>query len=381
MTKAPRVLLVGNYLPDEQESMLRFGRLLLEGLRGGGVEVELISPAPFFGRWLHPVRTALGKWLAYLDKYVLFPLALRRRVRTLPRGAVVHVCDHSNAVYVPEAASAGHRVLVTCHDLGAVRGARGEATDCPASRTGKLLQEWILRSLGRADLIACVSSATREDVRRLLPGADTRLVLNGLNAPYSPLEAVEVESRLQQAGFDLRLPFLLNVGSSLRRKNREGILRTLGHIKDHWPGQVVFAGEPLPEELTWLADELGVSARVVQIVKPSRAVLEALYNRAFAMIFPSTFEGFGWPVIEAQACGCPVLCSDAGSLPEVVGGSAFVCPAGDHAAFGEECVRLAESPPARLAWIEKGSANVRRFTTETMLGHYLALYRELSQTP
>ena len=364
--------------------MLRFATMMFDGLRAQGVTVERTAPGAVFGRWVHPLRSSLGKWLAYVDKYVLFPLALRRRVRALPPNVVVHICDHSNAVYAPAASSAGNRVLVTCHDLGAVRGARGEPTDCPASRAGKLLQNWILRSLSRADMIACVSSATREDVLRLVPGQngrapETRLVLNGLNASYRPLDREEADTRLRAAAaVNPETPFLLNVGSSLRRKNRAGILRTLAHIKDRWKGQVVFAGEALPEELTMLADQLGVGSRVVQVIKPSHEILEALYSRAWAMLFPSTFEGFGWPVIEAQACGCPVLCSDAGSLPEVVGGSAFVAPANDFAAFGEECLRLDNSPGARAEWIEKGFSNVQRFTTGTMLRHYGQLYRELA---
>ena len=378
------VLLVGNYLPDGQESMLRFRDLLLAGLPSEGTAVETISPTPVFGRWLHPLHTSLGKWLAYVDKYLLFPIHLRRRVRALPRGAVVHICDHSNAVYAPPAGSSGHPVLVTCHDLGAVRGARGEATDCPASRTGRILQRWILRSLGRADMIACVSTATKDDVSRLVRRPDgalpqTRLVLNGLNAPYQPLVPAEADARLRDATtLDASRPFLLNVGSSLRRKNREGILRTLARIKTEWPGQVVFAGEALPSELTTLAGELGIESRVVQIIKPVHQTLEALYSRAFALLFPSTFEGFGWPVIEAQACGCPVLCSDAGSLPEVVGESAFVRAPNDLAAFGDECLRLANSPAARQEWIAKGLVNARRFTTGTMLDHYRYLYLELA---
>ena len=378
------VLLVGNYLPDGQESMLRFATMLFDGLRAQGMMVERMAPGAVLGRWVHPLRSSLGKWLAYVDKYVLFPLALRRRVRALPPNAVVHICDHSNAVYAPAASSAGNRVLVTCHDLGAVRGARGEATDCPASRTGKILQSWILRSLGRADMVACVSSATRADVLRLIPERNgrapkTRLVLNGLNASYRPLDREEADTRLRAAtAVNPEMPFLLNVGSSLRRKNRAGILRTLAHIKDRWNGQVVFAGEALPEELATLADQLGVGSRVVQVIKPSHEVLEALYSRAWAMLFPSTFEGFGWPVIEAQACGCPVLCSDAGSLPEVVSDSAFVAPANDFAGFGDECLRLVNSHDARAKWIEKGFSNVQRFTTDTMLQHYGQLYRELA---
>ncbi len=383
------ILLVGNYPADGQESMLRFARMLLDGLRARGRTVELLAPAPRFGgRAGRPTFSGAGKWLAYLDKYGWFPSTLRRRVRALPPSAVVHVCDHSNAVYVPAAGSAGHRVLVTCHDMGAVRGALGEPTDCPASATGKVLQSWIRRSLGRADAIPCDSTATRQDVERLVrrpdgSAPDARLVFIGLNVPYRVIDSAEADARLAGiAGLGAGEPFALNVGSSLRRKNRDGVLRLFARLKDRWPaGKLVFAGEALPGDLRELAAQLGVAARVVEVVKPSDAVLEALYNRARALLFPSRFEGFGWPVVEAQACGCPVLCSDAGSLGEVAGTSAFVRPAADEEAFAEELARIVVDECARAQWAERGFRNAARFTADAMLDHYEQLYDELAALP
>ena len=382
LTKA-RVLLVGNYLPDAQESMLRFARMMLDGLRARGAEVELISPVAIFGRWL-PVARGLGKWLAYVDKFVLFPWVLRRKVHELGRNGTVQICDHSNAMYVAEAASAGHPVLVVCHDLGAVRGALGEATDVPASRTGRVLQRWIARSLGRADLIACVSTATKLDVERLVRRPDgslprTELVLNGLNVPYRRLDPLETRTRLQAAGFEPGMPFVLSVGSSLPRKNRAGILRIFARLKEEWPaGRLVFAGEALTDETRQIARDLGVTDRVIAKVKPSDALLEALYNGARALLFPSRFEGFGWPAIEAQACGCPVLCSDAGSLDEVVGDSGFVRGCDDEEAFAGELRQLVVDEAARARWMEAGFRNVTRFCADTMIDHYLELYGSLA---
>ncbi len=383
--RAP-VLLIGNYPADGQESMLRFGRLLLDGLRARGREVELVAPtARLGGRGERPIHSGVGKWLAYLDKYGVFPWTLRRRARSLRPGAVVHICDHSNAMYTAAAASAGHRVLVTCHDLGAVRGALGEPTDCPASATGKILQRWISRSLGCADVIPCDSTATREDVQRLIRRPDgtvpdARTVFIGLNVPYGPVGAAEADTRL--AGLGIGEEFVLNVGSSLRRKNRDGVLRIFARVKDRWPaGKLVFAGEALPAETRVLAADLGIGDRLVELVKPSDAVLEALYNRARALLFPSRFEGFGWPVVEAQACGCPVLCSDAGSLGEVAGESAFVRPAADEEAFAGELVRLVDDPDARARWSERGHRNAARFTAGAMLDHYESLYDELAARP
>ena len=407
--KQTEVLIVGNYPPDGQESMQRFARMLEAGLRAEGVPVEWVVPGTWFGR-LRAGSTGMGKWLAYLDKYLIFPFVLRRKVRGLAKGGVVHVADHSNAVYVSAARSGGHRVLVTCHDLGAVRGALGEDTDCPASRMGRVLQAWIARSLGGAGGIACVSTATLGDVARLIRRKDgarvpTWLVLNGLNVPYRRLAVGSVEGREAgefashkvhkggkggegaegEGGKDKGasggaegVPFVLNVGSSLSRKNRDGVVRIFARVKEEWPeGKLVFAGEALTPEVWVLARELSVAERVVEVMKPSDRELEALYNRATCLLFPSKFEGFGWPAVEAQACGCPVLCSDAGSLGEVVGDSAFVRSAGDEEAFAGAVLRPARDEAARARWTEPGLRNAERFGAEAMVERYRGIYREL----
>lgn len=378
------ILLVGNYAPDRQESMLRFASMMQTGLAGRGLEARMLSPTPLFGRSFSSTISGIGKWMAYIDKYVLFPATLSRACNEASRSSarpVLHICDHSNAVYAKSRSRI--RTLVTCHDLGAVRGALGEATECPASQMGQLLQRWIATGLGRADLIACDSTATRHDVERLVRTdrgkvPKTRTILLGQNAPYHRLTDEETTSRLQDAAPQLLdRPFVLNVGSSLARKNREGVLRIFARIQAGWPGMLVFAGEALPDSFVELGKRLGISDRVVQIANPSNSVLEALYNRAFALLFPSKFEGFGWPLIEAQACGCPVLCSDAGSLGEVAGDSAFVRPWEAEESFAAELNDWIAHEPKRHEWIRLGTHNVERFRTERMIDDYVSAYREL----
>lgn len=374
-----RILLVGSYESDQQESMQRFAGMLFDGLCIRGIPTELVAPKPFFGR-LKASGNGIGKWLGYLDKFVVFPFTLYRKTRDRAEGetVMVHVCDHSNAPYLPQGASVPS--VVTCHDLGAVRGAFGEATYCLVSPTGRILQKWILKSLARAGRIVCDSTATMTDVQRLLGSMapQSQVVLLGLNQEFGVRNNVETEEMLARALPQLRHgdSYLLHVGSSLARKNRDGILRIFHRIKDRWTGQVVFAGEALPADLRGIASDLDVAHRVIAVERPSSDLLTALYNRAFALLFPSHFEGFGWPVIEAQACGCPVICSNAASLPEVAGSGALMRNAGDEQGFADDVLSLCE-PGTREALIQRGFENVRRFSTERMVDEYLSIYREL----
>ncbi len=369
-----KILLVGNYETDGQESMRRFAECLRRELPRHGVAVELLRPEPFLGR-LKKSGHGLGKWLGYFDKFVLFPLRLRRAA--VAGGAdVVHICDHSNAMYV--GFLPGDKHLVTCHDLLAVRGALGEDTDCPASWTGKRLQHWILRGLKKSGLVVCDSTATRNDLVRLSGGRARRppqVVLLGLNQPFRRLSTAGAEARLAALP-RLRPPFLLTVGSNLRRKNRAAALRVMGRLKDRWPGQIVFAGEGLTAELRQMKDDLGLGERVVEAERPGHELLEALYNGAHALLYPSRFEGFGWPIIEAQACGCPVICSDRTSLPEVAGTGALIRPVEDEEGFAADVLSLLD-PARRATLIERGLENAARFTTERMVGGYVQVYRQL----
>lgn len=370
------VLLIGNYPADQQQSMQRFGTMMLQGLTAAGIPAELIQPAPFFGK-IKIVGRFVQKWLGYIDKFILFPQRLRRKLAT--PFSVVHICDHSNAVYSGRVK--GSPVLVTCHDLLAVRGALGEETDCPASFAGKYLQRWILLGLRRATAVACVSSATLRDAERLINGSRRRpqlhLVPNGLNYPYRKQAREIVRSRLAGIqGLDLERPFVLHVGSNLRRKNREGVLRIFSLTKDHWSGQLAFAGDLLTPELRSLGQQLDLSKRIVEIDSPGSELLEALYSSATALVYPSRFEGFGWPVIEAQACGCPVICSDRDPLPEVGGEAALTHDLEDEEGFAADVLRLL-NPVERERWSEKSLRNAEKFSAQKMIAGYLALYRHL----
>jgi glycosyltransferase involved in cell wall biosynthesis len=373
------VLLLGNYPPDQQQSMQRFSAMMLQGLSAHGIEAEIIRPQPVLGR-IRFVGGFIRKWLGNIDKYVFFPFQLRRRIAKGSQ-VIVHICDHSNAVYVNNCRPAP--VLVTCHDLLAVRGGLGEDTDCPASFTGRFLQKWILNGLRRAEAIACSSLATASDANRLLGESYSqwvKVIPLGLSYSYRRLSSEEIASRLSGLrSLNLDRPFVIHVGSNLRRKNREGALRIMAQVKDKCNGGIIFAGDPLNRDLRALARRLGIADRVMEVGDPTNEVLEALYNRATALLYPSRFEGFGWPIIEAQACGCPAICSTSGPLPEVAGDAGLFHPVEDEAGFAADIIRLTD-PAERSRWSEKGLANVKRFSTPKMIDEYLAIYRRLGAT-
>jgi len=370
------VLLIGNYPLDRQQSMQRFTNMMLQGLTVAGVAAEVAAPAPVFGKFLG-AQNFIGKWLAYVDKFVLFPRQLRKRIARRP--AIMHICDHSNAMYADGAAAANVPVAVTCHDLIAVRSALGQDLHCPVSFTGRLLQRWILRSLRRADVVVCVSQATRDDAEQLIsghgPSPKLEVISNGLNYPYRKLSQSETGERLKNVR-GLAWPFVLHVGSNLPRKNRDGVLRIFARTKDKWDARLVLAGDPLDSEQVSLAERLKILDRIVEIKDAPDQLLEGLYSSAIALLYPSLSEGFGWPIIESQACGCPVVCSDIPPMPETAGDAGLFHDATDESGFAADLLRLNDSAE-RAIWSEKSVRNSERFSTAKMISGYIDAYRSL----
>jgi glycosyltransferase involved in cell wall biosynthesis len=368
-----KVLLVGNYEFDGSTSMHIWAAALDRELRQLGIEVELIAPRPILGR-LQPSADGIGKWLGYIDRFVFFPRALRAATA---KADIVHLCDHGGAMYAPMIH--GKPVLVTCHDMIAVRAARGELPELRSSHLGKVLQCWICYGLRRATRVACVSQATCDDAARILKtSANLCVVPNGLNYPFQPLDPNEIDRRLAVLGA-IHAPFVFHLGSNLAYKNREGVLRVFARASAGTDLQLLIAGEPLNPELVRLARALAIEDRVVQVASPDVAMIEALYNRAVCLLFPSRYEGFGWPPIEAQACGCPVVASDIAPFVETLGQSGILKPVNDEAGMADTIRMLVCDASLRERLRQSGFENVRtRFHTTRMIREYVSLYRELT---
>jgi glycosyltransferase involved in cell wall biosynthesis len=387
-----RVLLVGNYLRDGQESMQRFAQAMLAGLRERGVDAELLRPGIVLGRLGDSSHSGIGKWLAYFDKFVIFPWRLKwelgvRRRRNASIGntvTVVHICDHSNAFYTCCLQGVAH--VVTCHDLLAVRSALGEIPQNPTRWSGRRLQAMILSGLNRAQRVACVSKATQLDVLRLskLGGAAVFVIPNSLNYPYSPMPESEALSRLREIVGRIRDDgpepgFILHVGGNQWYKNRLGVLRIFALLmeSDGKPPSLVMVGEDFTAEIKTFIAEKQMETVVFRIESCSNDELRALYSAAGVLLFPSLAEGFGWPVIEAQACGCPVVCSRIDPLPEVAGGGAIFVDSGDEQGYADAIRQLIASPDLRGQIIEDGYVNAGRYQPARVITDYLDCYSKL----
>jgi glycosyltransferase involved in cell wall biosynthesis len=373
-----KVLLLGNLAADRQQSMQRFTALLDSGLRARGHAVRVCAPTLRLARlWPRYRYGGIPKYLGYFDKFVLFPRQLRRLV-AVTRPDVVHITDHANAVYAD--AVRGVPVLATCHDLLQIRAARGEFPQQQVNRIGRRYQAWILACITRLPHVACVSSQTRADVLRLagLPAARVSVVANALNHPYQPVPPAVARARLEGyaavLGDALRDGFIIHVGGGQWYKNRTGLLAIyagLTQLLKPVPA-LVLVGPPLTREQAGRAATLGFGGQIVVLDNLPNAQLEALYNLAGALVFPSWQEGFGWPIAEAQACGCPVFAANRPPMTEV-GGPYPLYFNPEHPAAAARAIAAAW--PLRAAQRAPALAAAARWLPARMLEAYEAVYR------
>lgn len=364
-----RVLLVKNYSPSQEVSMLRFADMMASGLRAAGVSVRTVSPPVIVGR-LRRSPTGLGKWLGYFDRFILFPPMLHMLRR---RADIVHICDHSASMYCRWLGNAPY--IVTCHDMLGVRAGLGLGGLPPAKWSGQLLQRWILSSLARCRRVACVSEATRKDLLQLTGLAPNRVVriYNGMNHPYTPVEERQRRPVLDTWGLSSG-QYLLHVSAGNNwYKNRAGALRIFEKMLERGSAlKFVMAGAPPSEEIKQQVHQSPILMRAVRfLLHPSNEQLAVLYSGAAGLLFPSLAEGFGWPLIEAQACGCPVFTSDREPMSEIVGSSGVLFdPENIDAAATAVMDGLGDGRMAKMSL-----ANARRFDAVAMAQSYIDLYR------
>lgn len=369
-----KILLVGNYENLRQQSMQRFADMLREGLTAAGHEIRLVRPPVWLGR-LRRGETGLAKWIGYLDRFVLYPPLLRRQIRWAD---IVHVCDQANAVYVSHLRGKPH--VVTCHDMLAIRAALGEILDSPTGWTGRIYQRWILSGLRRAQAVTCVSHQTAAELQRVagIPDARITVVPNALNYPYRPMPAEEADTHLRALDLDPALPFFVHVGGNQWYKNRAGVLRLFAELVRH-PAyaqhRLVMAGKPWTDEMRAVCTELDLHGRVDERVNVSNEQLRALYSRAEALLFPSLAEGFGWPIAEAQACGCPVVTTGRAPMTEVGGEAAIYIDPDDPAGAA---ATIAGGLAQRAALVDAGLRNAQRFSTRAMVEGYVQCYATIA---
>ena len=242
------------------------------------------------------------------------------------------------------------------------------------------------QTLGGAEAVIADSECTRTVVCSLLgvSAARVKTIYPGVDPIFTP---VEERSEIERvcAGHGISPPYFLTIGGYDWRKNLCMTLLAFDRMrrKTRARYQLVVVEEraACPEETLALIEELGLASLVVFTGGISDAKLRAIYSGAQALVFPSFYEGFGLPVVEAMACGTPVICSRAGALPEVAWDAALYVQPQDEEGLAANMLRLAEEAELRGQLRAAGLERAEYFSWQRTAGEVLALCRQVAGVP
>jgi glycosyltransferase involved in cell wall biosynthesis len=269
------------------------------------------------------------------------------------------------------------RTLLTVHDLSFVRD-----PDSAADSLRTFLSVVVPRSVARADHVLADSQATKEDLIELwaTPADKVSVLYCGVDPRFRPVTDPAALSAVR-ARYGLgHGPFILSVSTLQPRKNYRRLIQAFVPLAEHHPelNLVIGGGKGWRyDEILAEPDRLGIAGRVLFPGFVEDSDLPALYSAAMALAYPSLYEGFGLPVLEAMACGTPVIASDRSSLPEVTGDAGLQADPLDIEAWTVGMASLVEDTSLRERLVARGREQARRFDWNRAAGELLDIYRGL----
>jgi glycosyltransferase involved in cell wall biosynthesis len=275
--------------------------------------------------------------------------------------------------------------IVTCHDLIPLVLAHDYLAPVPGARALQWARDFARYRTARR--VIAISEATRKDLLKYLGVAPDRVDVVHSGVDHDRFSALEVDGErarlVERLGFDA--PFLLCLGASDARKNLPLLVRAYGRSGVAPDVRLVFAGPisaPQRERLARASAESGVAGRVQILGYVEDSLLVALFRHCLAYVFPSSYEGFGLPILEAMACGAPTLTTTLSALGEVAGDAALTLPALNEELLGAGIARIVSDAALRATLRERGLEHVKAFTWQRCAEQTLACYaRALHEGP
>ncbi len=334
-----------------------------------GARKETLPPAPGPNFMWRP--TALSpKWFARVWHRARVPLPVETFTG---RVNLYHATDFVLPPTLP-----GTRTLLTVHDLSFVRVPQ---TASPSLK--RYLDVVVPRSVARADHVLADSQATKDDLIALygVPESKVTVLLSGVDPRFQRDSDASAQLPVLRAKYHIaERPYIFSVGTVQPRKNYPRLIRALANLRTEGIdiGLVIAGGRG------WLDDPIystirgnGLAQYVHLIGFADDDDLPALYNNATAFAFPSLYEGFGLPILEAFGCGTPVVTSNVSSLPEVAGDSALMVDPDDADALTDALRRVLEDTTLRERLILGGLARVREFSWDQAAQNLKNIYSSL----
>jgi glycosyltransferase involved in cell wall biosynthesis len=374
------------------QSMPRFAKMIQEGMLQKEHEVTIWSPKAYFIK-LAFNKASLKKWMGYLDQFVIFPIVIKIRLFSCSRDTLFVFADNALGPWVPFVKKRFH--VVHCHDFLAQQSAFGLLPENKISITGKFYQKFIRWGYSKAENFISISNNTQKDLHFFLPKPPkiSKVVYNGLNQNFEFVKKKIIVRELltNKYGIDLSKGFILHVGGNAFYKNKLGVLE----IYDQWAKDykanipLILVGEVPSKELIAFKENSADSKSIYFITNIDDFQLQQFYQAASVMLFPSLYEGFGWPIVEAMAAGSLVITTDEDPMKEVAADAGFYIPKKKNSS--EEIVKwksisakelervLQLTPDQNRVAIEKSILRSKEFSAQSFINSIEKIYQEILQ--
>jgi glycosyltransferase involved in cell wall biosynthesis len=367
-------------------SMHRYETMLRDGLVIKGHKVTVWGPKLYLSRNKAP--KSLFKWLRYIDQYILFPMWFKWKNRNQGKETLYVLIDQALGIWTPLIKNRKH--VIHCHDFIALKSAQGKVGRNPSSWSGRIYQHLILKGFSKANNFISISQNTKNELEIFLnkkPKISAQ-IYNAIDSQFRPGSINEARLSIsQEIDADASKGYILHVGGNTFYKNRCGVLRIYNAwrklSKNNLP--LVMIGSAPTASMIALKEKSLFIQDIHFLTRATDAVLVKAYQGASVFIFPSLFEGFGFPVAEAMASGCPVITTNEAPMNEVGGEAAFYipkCPTSNTEKWEDNAATVLEQilqlhPEDRKLSIKKGFEQSEKFHKEGILNQIEEIYQQI----
>ena len=371
-------------------SITRYTEMISDYMISRGHHVTIWSPESLLANLVKSDK--IKKWLGYIDQYIIFPIAIRKRLPQQSSDTLYVFTDHAQGPWVPIVKNKKH--IIHCHDFLAQKSALNEIEENPTSWTGRLYQKIIFNGYSTGKNFISISQKTRNDLHNLIhyiPTSST-IIHNSISDNFTQVESKVARENLRKM-FNSVLDngYILHVGGNQWYKNKIGVIE----IYDRWRSEykfnipLILVGEKLSGKVLDTYSNSTYKENIHLISGITDQVLNWLYSGATALLFPSLAEGFGWPIAEAMACGCPVITTNEAPMTEVAGHAAFLISrrpiknnavdewTKDSAHMLNQVVQML--PNKRIEVIKRGLEQIKKFNRESILSKIEQIYLSINK--
>ena len=369
-----KIVLIETSPPGQKGSMARYAELLNQALsfesNSSQIKISRINLA-LPHSLLSRVPISFRSWLHH------FWIMLNASTK-LPKisADIFHIIDGSQA-YISEWIKHS-KSIATSHDIIPLLQLFGRFDNLKPGGSSRWLIKKSIKGLGQVEHIIAVSNNTASDLSSFAK-VDSKAISVIPHAFYPDILSHANSSRPLSwpERRESKHAFILHVGNDAFYKNREGLFRIFSRILSFSDINLKLVGSDASQKERQIINDLGINDHVSIMVYPDDAELFDLYGKACLFLFPSLYEGFGWPPLEAMALGCPVVCSNAASLPEVVEDAALTCGPEDEKKMAENCLTVLQDASIANRLIERGHSRVKMFSLEEMGRKVMEVYRKV----